>query len=271
MKKIIEMMFGFLLVVLAGGVFVCAVPLSPHTFGGAVYVNGVLLDSGDTDYVVSMNVGGVELVRYTMGDYSSYDGYNLIVPVDTDCSVSSSACVGDEGYIFVNGVPIEGGSVTVGASAGYTLVDIFVEYEEPLFVDVVPLDVYIAPEGMVYAVVSVTPAGVYNLTIDDVVCKDTGGGCEYLDNSSGEVSVVFEDTGGLTAMTNSTGEAVIRVVVDSPMAVSGTKYVYSVRAEDGGWFEAMVTVRTGEIPEFPVVFLPVLLTFLVLSMGKRFG
>ena len=269
--KIVEMMFGFLLLVLVGGVSVCAVPSSPHTFGGTVYVNGVLLDSGDMDYVISFEVDGVELVRYTMGDYPSYDGYNLIVPMDTDCSVYGAACEGDDGYIYVGGMPINGNPVTVGASAGYTLADIFVEYEEPLFVDVVPLNVDIAPVGVVYAVVSVTPVGVHNLTIDGMVCKDTGGGCEYLDNPSGEISVVFEDTEGLTAMTNSTGEAVIMVMVDSPAAVSGTKYIYSVRAEDGEWFEAMVTVRTGEIPEFPVVFLPVLLTFLSLSMMKRFS
>ncbi len=269
--KIVEMIFGFLLLVLVGGVFVCAVPSSPHTFGGSVYVNDVLLDSEDMDYTVTMEVGGVELARYTMGDYSSYDGYNLIVPLDEDCSVYGAACEGDEGYIYVNDMPIEGGSVTVGASAGYTLVDIFVEYEELLFVGVVPLDRDIAPVGTVYAVVSVTPVGVYNLAIDGVVCKDTGGGCEYLDNPSGEVSVVFDDTGGLAVMSDSTGEAVIRVIVNSSTAVSGTKYIYSVQAEDGEWFESMVTVQTGEIPEFPLVFLPVLLTFLVLSMGKRFG
>ncbi len=269
--KIVEMIFGFLFLVLVGGVFVCAVPSSPHTFGGMVYVNGVLLDSEDTEYTVSMEVGGVELARYTMGEYLSYDGYNLIVPMDTDCSVYGAACEGDDGYIYVNSMPINGNPVVVGASAGYTLADIFIEYEEPLFVEVVPLDEDVAPVGTVYAVVSVMPVGVYNLTIDGVVCKDTGGGCEYLDNSSGEVSVVFEDTGGLVAMTNSTGEAVIRVMVDSPMAVSGTKYIYSVRAEDGEWLEAMVTVRTGEIPEFPIVFLPVLLMFLSLSIGKRFS
>ncbi len=269
--KLVEMMFGFLLLVLASAVFVCAVPSSPHTFGGAVYINGVLLNSGDTDYVISFEVDGVELVRYTMGDYPSYDGYNLIVPMDTDCSVYGAACEGDDGYIYVGGMPINGNPVMVGASAGYTLADIFVEYEEPLFVDVVPLNVDIAPVGVVYAVVSVTPAGVYNLTIDGMICKDTGGGCEYLDNPSGEISVVFEDTEGLVAMTDSTGKAVIRVETAAGESTSGTIYIYSVRAEDGEWIDAMVTVRMGEIPEFPVVFLPVLLTFLVLSMGKRFS
>ncbi len=272
MVKSIEIVFGFLFVVLASAVFVCAVPLSSHTFGGAVYVDGVLLTSEDTDYSVSLEVGGVELARYTMGNYSSYDGYNLIVPMDTDCSLSSAACEGDEAYVYVNDMSVNENPVEVGAPAGYTVMDISVDYEVSLSLDVVPLNVDAAPVSVVSAVVSVTPVGVYNLTIDDFICKDVdGGGCEYLVNPSDEISIVFEDTDGLVVMTDSGGEAVIMVMVDSPLAIPETKYVYYVRTEDGEWIEATVTVQSGEIPEFPIIFLPVLLMFLSFSMVKKFS
>ena len=76
-----------------------AEPEKPYTIGGEVYVNGKKLTQNDTDYTITLEVDGVELVSYTMGDYAvAY--YTLSVPMDTDSEISDKGFPGNDAYIY---------------------------------------------------------------------------------------------------------------------------------------------------------------------------
>jgi len=106
-KKIIACAV-FLLVFLGGSFSVFAMPQPDYTFLGTVSVNGIPLTQADTGYTVSLEVDGVELVRYRMGDNpGAGDSYVLIVPMDDDPAVTTKAQIGDTAYVYINGVEVD--------------------------------------------------------------------------------------------------------------------------------------------------------------------
>ncbi|MFH1433090.1 MAG: PKD domain-containing protein, partial [archaeon] len=130
-------------------------------------------------------------------------------------------------------------------------------YEESTSFDIVPMELNIVPEGMGYTDVKVTPSGMHSVEIRSEICRDLDFDydCdEVLPNMNGEISVLFEDSGGLTAATDSAGEAAIRIKA-FPSAPSGARYLYYVRLDGGDWKEAYVNVGTTGIPEYPFAFL----------------
>ncbi len=158
-----------------------------------------------------------------------------------------------------------------GFNPAVVSVNLSVAQEEPLQVSIVPVNIDIMPGETVYATAIVTQGGEHNLEIMDMICKDTNGdgNCnDLLSNPCAEISIVFDDTDNLTTTTDFNGEAKIKVTLDSS-ATQNTKYWYSVRAGNGQWEEASITVRTAVIPEFSTIFLPIMLTLLSLMAIKR--
>ncbi|MEA3343538.1 MAG: PKD domain-containing protein [archaeon] len=157
-----------------------------------------------------------------------------------------------------------------GFNPALVSVNLSVEYEEPPLVSIIPPNTDIMPGETAYATAKVTQGGSHNLEIMDVICKDTNGdgNCnDFLSNPGAEISIVFDDTDNLTTTTVN-GEAKIKITLHSSKT-ENRKYWYSVRAGNGQWEEASITVRTAVIPEFSTIFLPIMLTFLSLLAIKR--
>ena len=241
---------------------VYAPPMIPYSLTGTAYVDDVALTSDDTDYTVSLEIDGVEIASYTMGDNPEMgDDYYLVVPLGIAGDfLSGFASPGDLADIFINGVLVAESPVTIGAEAGWDVLDIHVVFEEVL-INIIPQNVEISPGNTGYANVTVSPADVYDLEIKWEVCKDNG----TCDSNGGEISVVFSDGSGFNTMTNVAGEASIEISLSSS-SVPGTKYIYYVKTNSTDWVSSSVTVgeSTMPIPEFPFSFLvPVVVVFYV--------
>ena len=107
---------------------VTAIPQQPYTLYGTATLNGKVLTAQD-NAVISLEVDGVELVSYTMGDISGTDNYVLKVPMDSDSSVTTAAQEGDTAYIYVNGIAINEGAQIIGAPSTTVQFDISVTSE----------------------------------------------------------------------------------------------------------------------------------------------
>jgi len=102
---------------------VTAIPQQDYTIYGTATLDGTVLTAQD-DAVISLAVGGVELVSYTMGDIPGTNNYVLRVPLDSDPGVTTAAQEGDTAYIHINGVAINEGPQIVGAPATTVQLDI---------------------------------------------------------------------------------------------------------------------------------------------------
>ncbi|RLG90100.1 hypothetical protein DRO34_06200 [Candidatus Bathyarchaeota archaeon] len=114
-----------------GLVFLCsdqvafAMPQMDFTLYGRATVRGKALRSSDTNHIITLEVNGVELVRYIMGSSASYgDYYVLKVPMDSDPRVRDKAYRGDIAKVFINGRPISENPVTIGSPGETVLLDI---------------------------------------------------------------------------------------------------------------------------------------------------
>jgi hypothetical protein len=94
---------------------ITALPQQSYTLYGTATLNGEVLTAHDND-VISLEVDGVELLSYTMGDITT-DNYALKVPMDSDPSVTTAAQEGDTAYIYINGIAINEGPQVIGAPA----------------------------------------------------------------------------------------------------------------------------------------------------------
>lgn len=265
-----------MLVILSGADFAYAAisesgpPLMPQTFYGNVYVDDMLLIEGDSGYTLSLEVENRTLATYTMGDYPEMgDYYILEVPLNSDCSVTDAACIGDEAYIYINGEPINENPVPITDSGAWTRLDISTGMYISL--EIYSADIEIVGGSTDYATARATPEGLHELEIEDLICKDTDRDyiCDsYIGNPSEEISVVFTDTGALTATTDSSGEAAIAITLN-PTATHGARYVYRVRTVDGGWKEAEATASATAIPEFPSAALPAMISMIAYGLMRR--
>ncbi|MCK4347213.1 MAG: hypothetical protein KAW47_01215, partial [Thermoplasmatales archaeon] len=93
---------------------VTAIPQQDYTLYGTARLNGKVLTAQDDD-VISLEVDGVELVSYTMGDIPNTDNYVLKVPMDSDPGVTTAAQEGDTAYTYINGIAINEGPQIIGA------------------------------------------------------------------------------------------------------------------------------------------------------------
>ena len=101
-----------------------AKPEPAFTIGGFLFVNGEQIRSTDAnfrDHTISLEVGGVQIATYTMGDIPAAGDYNLVVPMNSDCDVqtTNAGCTDDLANIFVNGVITNESPITLGAYGGY--------------------------------------------------------------------------------------------------------------------------------------------------------
>ncbi len=120
----IILLLVFMIVMLNGISF--AEPLRDYTIGGsAVRVNGELLTSNDSGYTITLEVEGVQLSVYKMGDYPT-DGYTLVVPMDSDPSITDKAYPGATAYIYINGYSVDQNPVTIGEAGTYGIFDLSV-------------------------------------------------------------------------------------------------------------------------------------------------
>ncbi|MFC1717049.1 PKD domain-containing protein [Candidatus Poribacteria bacterium] len=114
------------------------IPDRDFTLWGAAYVDGVALTRDDAEYTISLQVNGVELVSYIMGNRSANkDWYVLRVPMSAG-EQSGYAQSGDTAQIYVNGVLIAEAylgpghqpaaiPLTVGDAAETVRVDIYAQ------------------------------------------------------------------------------------------------------------------------------------------------
>ncbi|RLC77666.1 MAG: hypothetical protein DRI61_11120, partial [Chloroflexi bacterium] len=138
-KKIMTVFILINVLLLAGSTSVLAKPQPDFTFWGTAYVNGVPLTQTDTDYTITLEVDGIELVRYTMGDIPTYgDFYVLAVPMDDDPAVTNKGQAGDTAYIYINGNPVDENPLTLGSYGGTQQLNIHVTIGEPE-IDVTPM------------------------------------------------------------------------------------------------------------------------------------
>ncbi len=114
-----------------GLVFFCfnkpgyCMPQVDFTLYGRAMVEGKELTRSDTNYIITLEVDGVELVRYAMGSSASYeDFYVLKVPMDSDPQVSNKAYMGDTADVFINGHSISENPVAIGNPGDTVLLDI---------------------------------------------------------------------------------------------------------------------------------------------------
>lgn len=114
-----------------GLVFFCfnkpgfCMPQVDFTLYGRAMVEGKELTRSDTNYIITLEVDGVELVRYVMGSYASYeDFYVLKVPMDSDPQVSNKAYMGDTANVFIDGYSISENPVAIGNPGDTVLLDI---------------------------------------------------------------------------------------------------------------------------------------------------
>jgi len=104
---------------------VYGVPAQPYTLFGTVTVDGVALKQTDTNFTVTLKVNGVVLVSYRMGENpAAGDNYVLIVPMDTDVTVSNAAFPGNSADIYINDVSANENPVTIGNSGETLSLDI---------------------------------------------------------------------------------------------------------------------------------------------------
>lgn len=100
-------------------------PEKSYSIDSKAYVNGVKLTQGDSDYTIALEVDGVELVSYRMGDYP-VDFYTLLVPMDTDSTIPDKGFPGDKAYIYINGTVIDENPVHIGSHGQTSYLDIHV-------------------------------------------------------------------------------------------------------------------------------------------------
>lgn len=119
---------------------------------------------------------------------------------------------------------------------------------------------------------SSTEAKVY-VYIDSWICKDTDGNrntCEgpLLSNGGGEVKVTFAN-GLYSDQTDSSGNAGLKITL-GPAASADANYLFKIRANNGGWQEAVVTGESDAvpIPEFPTAAAPVILSMLSIGLVR---
>jgi hypothetical protein len=102
-----------------------SMPQMDFTIYGSARVGDKTLTRSDTDYVLTLEVNGRELVRYVMGSLPSFqDYYVLKVPMDSDPFVQDKAYMGDTAHIFVNGKPVSENPIIVGNPGETILLDI---------------------------------------------------------------------------------------------------------------------------------------------------
>ena len=138
----------------------------------------------------------------------------------------------------------------------------FVGKEEEIIIKITPENLQIFPPNTQYATVKITPDNTYNLTIDNLICKDNGSGCVPLINPCSEISIVFNNTGNLSATTDLDGKAIIKITLSSS-AQRGTVYRYYVNETSNS-----ITARTTAIPEFSIILLMMLMYLSLLSYKK---
>ena len=103
----------------------CCMPQVDFTLYGRAMVEGKELTRSDTNYIITLEVDGVELVRYAMGSSASYeDFYVLKVPMDSDPQVSNKAYMGDTADVFIDGQSISENPVAIGNPGDTVLLDI---------------------------------------------------------------------------------------------------------------------------------------------------
>ena len=139
----------------------------------------------------------------------------------------------------------------------------FVGEEEEITIKITPENLQIFPPNTQYATVKITPNKTFNLTIDNLICKDNGSGCIPLNNPCEEISVVFNDTNNLTTATNSNGEVIIKITLGAS-AQRGIVYRYYVNETSNS-----VTARTMAIPEFSIIFLAIVMYLSLVKNNKR--
>jgi|GEM_PF-1500815 len=121
-KKRVAVFILINLLLLTAGASVFAKPQPDFTFFGTASVNGVPLTQSDTDTTITLEVEGVELARYTMGDNpAAGDYYVLIVPMDDDPTVTNKGFPGDSALVYINDNPVDENPLTLG-NFGQTLV-----------------------------------------------------------------------------------------------------------------------------------------------------
>ena len=125
-------MFPHLLVlvflVLLCGSQALSTPEKSYSISGKTYVNGVKTTQGDTaDFTIILEMDGVELVSYRMGDHP-VDFYTLLVPMDTDSTIPDKGFPGDKAYIYINGTAIDENSVYIGSYGQTSYLDIHVKH-----------------------------------------------------------------------------------------------------------------------------------------------
>ncbi|MBU4246317.1 hypothetical protein L6303_01545 [archaeon] len=119
---------------------------------------------------------------------------------------------------------------------------------------------------------SSTETNVY-VYIDSWICKDTNGNrntCEgpLLSNGGGEIKVTFANN-LFSSQTDSSGNAGLKIAL-GPGADAGANYLFKIRANNGGWQEAVVTGESNAvpIPEFPTSAAPVILSMLSIGLVR---
>ena len=107
-------LFSFLLF-LTGTVSLIAKPQPDFTLWGTAFVNGVPLTQKHSEYTISVEVDGIELIRYPMGSVPAFgDYYVLKIPMDDDPVITSKGQPGDTARIFINGSEIDEPSFFLG-------------------------------------------------------------------------------------------------------------------------------------------------------------
>lgn len=102
-------------------------PQMDFTLYGKAIAADKMLTQNDTDYVLTLEINGIELARYVMGSLPSFqDNYVLKVPMDSDPGIPEKGYTGDMAHIFINGIPISENPITVGSPGETISLDISV-------------------------------------------------------------------------------------------------------------------------------------------------
>ncbi|MCK4734171.1 MAG: right-handed parallel beta-helix repeat-containing protein, partial [Methanophagales archaeon] len=196
---------------------VTAIPQQDYTIYGTATLNDKVLTAQD-DAVISLEVEGIELVSYTMGDIPVTDNYVLIVPLDSEPGVPTAAQEGDTAYIYINGIAISEGAQIIGAPGTTVQFDISATSVSKVTV--------LYPNGGEFIPVG-TPVQVSARATDD---KGVTSATFYYSRDGGSNWIII---GAGTKVSGTAKDGIWNKTWDTNGLSAGTNYLIKAVASDG--------------------------------------
>jgi len=166
-KKTVTVFTLINLLLLAGSISALAKPQPDFTFWGTAHVNGVPLTQSDTDHIITLEVDGIELVQYTMGDMAIYEDYYVLkVPMDDDPMVVDKGQAGDTAFVYINGNPVDENPLTLGNYGETVLQDIYAT------IAVLEPEIDVSPMSLDYGDVFISSSSSLSVTIANTGTAD---------------------------------------------------------------------------------------------------